>query len=116
MFIDSLIMVSATASLALIWRALLLDHPLLLARVQSVPFIGGALQCGFCSALWLSLVAVLIYNPLAPWGAGMHPFIALGISWLAVGAWVLILRNTTALLMEAVGVLAHQHHASHKEN
>lgn len=109
MLTDYLIIVSITATAALIWRALLLDHPALLAKVESLPYIGGALRCGFCMALWLSLLAVLLKNPIAPWTGAFHPLIAILAAWFSLSAGVLFVRNAIAILMEGTGVLTHAH-------
>lgn len=109
MLTDYLILTSATATLALIWRALLLDHSRFLARVESLPIVGGALRCGFCASVWLALFAVALHNPLAAWAAEHPPLLGFVASWLSVGAGVLLLRNVIAALMEGTGVLTHLH-------
>ncbi len=109
MFTDYLVVVSVTVTTALVWRTLLLDHPVLLEAVQKIPLLGGALSCGFCAAVWFSLIATLFLNPLAAWSAQLTPLLALGIGWFSVSAGVLFGRNLLAALMEGTGVLTHLH-------
>jgi hypothetical protein len=113
MFTNYCLIAASTATIALIWRTLLLDHPHLLTFIESIPFIGGGLRCGFCSAVWLSLFAVLLYNPLADWAVQFPFIIGLGISWLALAAGVLFIRNLIAALMEGTGVLTALHRKEH---
>lgn len=113
MLTNYFLIAASTATTALIWRTLLLDHPRLLALVESTPFIGGGLRCGFCSAVWLSLLAILLYNPLASWATQFPFLIGLGLSWLALSTGVLFLRNLIAALMEGTGVLTALHRKEH---
>lgn len=64
-------------------------------------------------ALWLSLAAVLVHNPVAPYLAVPHPLLQLGVSWMAFSAAVLAMRNGIAVLIEACGVLTDLHRKSH---
>jgi hypothetical protein len=107
------LIVTSTTTIALIWRTLLLDHPRLLAVVESIPLLGGALRCGFCAAIWLSLAAVLWHNPLTSAVTQFSFISGLAISWLAVSAGVLFLRNLIAVLMEGAGVLTGLHRQQH---
>lgn len=100
---------------ALVWRALLLDHAKLLALVRRVPVAGSALSCGFCTALWFSLVGVLVHNPIVPLVTNLSWLEVTGIGWCAVGAGVLVLRNLTTVLLEATGVLTDMHRKMHQE-
>lgn len=115
MLTEYLIVVASVTGVALIWRALLLDHPALLALVENIPIVGGMLRCGFCTALWLSLAGVALYNPLAYKLALLSWPFSLITAWLVVGVGVLFVRNLIAVLMEGNGVLTHLHRASHKE-
>ena len=115
MFTNYCILAASTATIALIWRTLLLDHPRILAFVESIPLIGGALRCGFCAAVWLSLLAVLFYNPLTTQTQQFPFVIGLAISWLALSAGVLFIRNLIAALMEGTGVLTALHRREHNE-
>jgi hypothetical protein len=107
------IIVGSTAALALVWRTLLLDHPRLLAFIESIPLLGGVLRCGFCAVVWLSLFATLFYNPLASWADRFSFLVAILISWFAVSAGVLFVRNLIACLMEGCGVLTELHRRNH---
>ena len=115
MLIDFLIITAVTTTTALIWRALLLDHKRLLDAVKKIPFIGGALSCGFCFTIWISLIAVLIYNPLTFWDKVSNPLLEVFIGWFTLSAAVLFFRNLTAVLMEGNGVLTHKHRSIDKE-
>jgi len=115
MFTDFLIMSAITTTVALVWRALLLDHPSLLAKVKQLPIIGDALSCGFCATLWFSLIAVLIQNPLSSWRPELPILIQLFAGWFTLSAGVLFLRNLIAVLMEGNGVLTEIHRNTHKK-
>ncbi len=110
MLTDYLIIVSATSAVTLIWRNLKEDHPSLKRAVGSIPFFGEALSCGFCFAMWASLAAVLVHDPLAGW-QGPFPIVA---SWLSVGSGVLLLRSAIIVLLEAGAVLKHRHQSGHR--
>lgn len=99
-----LIFTTSLTTIALIWRAILLDHLKFAEWIHKLPIIGGSLYCGFCTPLWLTFFAVLLYNPL--------PYFFI-ISWLVTGAGVLFLRNLIALLMEANGYVTDLHRSRH---
>lgn len=106
MLINFLVVCASAAMIALIWRAIMLDHPAFALRVKNIPYvIGAALYCGFCFTVWLSILATLLYNPL--------PKYPLPINLLTVAFVTLILRNLAALLMEATGVLTDLHRSKH---
>lgn len=107
MFAQYCITAASITTIALIWRALLLDHPELAKRMQSLPIVGPALYCGFCAALWFTFIGTLIYNPL--------PQYNIVVSWLTLSAGVLFLRNLIALLIEGTGVLTHLHRSADKQ-
>ncbi len=108
------IILGVTTTSVLIWRTLLLNHPRLLTLVHGIPIVGGALTCGFCSALWFSLIAVLIYNPLDT--LIEHPWIIeIWIAWFFLGAGVLFLRNLMVVLIEGGAFLSHLHQKAHIE-
>ncbi len=112
MFTNYLIFTASLTTLALIWRAILLDHPTFAEKVRIFPIVGGSLYCGFCAPLWCTLIAVCFYNPVALFAS---PIASLITGWLTVGAGVLFLRNLIAVLMEANGVLTDMHRSSHKD-
>lgn len=110
------IIVASIATVALIWRTLLLDHPSLLSFVESIPLVGGSLRCGFCATVWLSFFGTLFYNPLASWASQFPSMIGFFISFLAIAAGVLLVRNLIAILMEGGGVLTGMHRREHQKN
>jgi hypothetical protein len=112
-FADFLIVAAVTTTSALIWRSLLMDHPALLEHVEKLPIIGGVLTCGFCFTVWLSLLAVMLYNPLSLWHTELPALIRLTIGWFTLSAAVLFLRNLIAVLMEANGILSDKHQRLH---
>ena len=113
MLIDYIVLLALITAPALIWRMLLLDHPTFLSFVEKIPFAGGALTCGFCTAMWFSLVGVLITNPLQSMFVHLHWTLNILLSWFVVSVGVLLLRNTITTLMEATGVLTGIHHGMH---
>ena len=113
MLTDFLLEIAITATALLIWRALLLDYARLLAYVESIPFIGSALRCGFCMAIWASLIAIALYDPLASLHPAMPFLERFFIDWFAFAAVILFVRNLLAILIEGTGVLTHLHHAGH---
>jgi hypothetical protein len=115
MLINYFVLVVSVSIIALIWRALLLDHKLLLKYVRNLPIIGGALACGFCFTMWLALAAVVIYNPISDLFNELHGLINILLSWFVTSAGVLFFRNLLAILMEANGVLTDMHRSLHKK-
>jgi len=114
MLTDYIIIASITTTAALIWRNTLLDHANILKRVENIPFVGGALTCGFCSAVWFSLIAVLFYSPIYERVDELPYIVSITASWFCLSAGVLFLRNLIAILMEGTGVLTHLHRGGHK--
>jgi hypothetical protein len=120
MLTDYFIIVAATSALTLIWRALKDDHPRFKQWIADLPFIGEALSCGFCAAMWFSLAAVLFANPLAtyqtPFSVSFGVLLPLAnriVAWLTVGTAVLFTRSLIIVLLELGGNLKHQHRSRH---
>lgn len=107
MLTQYLIATTSITTLALIWRAILLDHPRFAEWVEKLPLVGPSLYCGFCAPLWFALIGTALYNPLPQWNVV--------VSWLTVGAGVLFLRNLIAVLIELNGVLTHMHRRGHDD-
>lgn len=116
MFLDYLLVITITSVVALVWRALLLDHKRLAEWIKEIPVVGGALYCGFCFTMWLSLFAVLVYNPVSFLFSNLVWVISVFFSWMLVSAGVLFIRNLLAVLMEANGVLTDKHRKMHEED
>jgi uncharacterized membrane protein len=120
MFTDYLIVVTAVSTATLVWRNLKEDHHQFKKWVAELPVVGGALSCGFCASLWMTLVGVLLLNPIASWShlsgfGGTGRFVVgLLVGWFSVGAGVLLLRSGIVVLLELGGVLKHQHSQGHK--
>ena len=119
MFTDYLIVATAVSTATLVWRNLKEDHPQFKKWVAELPFVGGALSCGFCASLWMTLIGVLLLNPIASWshvsGLGAASGVASLITgWFSVGAGVLLLRSVIVVLLELGGVLKHKHHQGHQ--
>ncbi len=120
---DYFIVASATASIALIWRMILLDHSDFAVLVKKTPLAGEALYCGFCFPMWLSLFATLMINPLAGWEPKLFrelpvflaSLLRLFFGWLSLGSGVLFIRFFITTLMDATGVLSHLHRTKHPE-
>ncbi len=120
MFEDYFILTSAIATATLIWRNLKEDHPIFKSRVATLPLIGEALSCGFCFAVWMSLLGVVILNPMSTWhpdplrlgGIFAQIFLFLA-SWFAVAAGVLFIRSVVIVLLELGAVLKHRHQSNH---
>lgn len=106
---DTVFIISLVTSIALIWRALLLEHPRLLEFVENLPLIGGSLRCGFCSAVWCTLIVVTVHDPLAVLHPSLFPVLRIFLDWLALVPGVLLLRNIISTFMEGTGVLTHIH-------
>lgn len=110
---DFLIVTGATATMGAVWRMLLDDHPQLRTLVGPLPYVGGSLICGFCSTLWFSLAATLVFDPLGFWQPQAPALLALGAKWFALGAAALTVRNGILCLVDLGAILKHQHRALH---
>ncbi len=115
MLVSYLLTIACITAPALVWRALLLDHPGLLTFIRRIPVLGSALSCGFCTALWFSLIGVLVHNPIAPLVPTLPWLVVTGVGWCAVGVGVLFVRNLITVLLEATGVLTDMHRKLHAD-
>jgi hypothetical protein len=111
MIIDYLVVIASITTVSLIWRAILLDHPLFAKKVETLPMVGPSLHCGFCMPVWCAFVVVYFYNPVAIFASPLMSFMT---GWLTASAGVLFLRNGIAVLMEANGVLTDKHRRQHE--
>lgn len=95
-FLSSLVL----AGLGRIWRKLQKDIPGLKPGIHKyIPsLIARALTCSFCFTFWLSLLFVLIFNPLHNWlptprfylTDNTQAILSIFFAWMAVGtgAWI----------------------------
>ena len=100
-----------------------MDHLKFDARVEKLPYVGEALVCGFCFPLWVTLLSILIPNPLAGWSvftdANSFPILQSAtrviLGWFSTGFAVLFMRFCVVALMDGSAILSHGHHASHEK-
>jgi hypothetical protein len=105
MLLDILFVSVAVSGVAMIVRRLLSDHESLKGWMRrTLPkIVFEGIDCPFCFGFWLSLIAVLVADPLHGWAPqfrfGVPGSIAavfqLGISWMVIGVAVLTLRTFT---------------------
>ncbi len=119
---DYFILSATLATITLVWRNLKEDHPALKSSVASIPFFGGALSCGFCFAVWVSLLGVMLLDPLNGWyptglhaGGGAREMFLFTTSWFSVSVGVLFIRSIIIVLLELGAVLKHQHQSGHNK-
>lgn len=102
----------AIGSFAVIWRKLLNDLPRLRDSIKKyIPYpISRALVCGFCFTYWLSLVSLVVFNPLGDWlpplqsivPVALDPFIYISISWMILGFIALLWRSLFVIIQELI--------------
>jgi hypothetical protein len=107
----------AIGSFAVIWRKLLNDAPRLRNGIKAhIPYpISRALTCGFCFTYWLSLVSLIIFNPLNGWlpplqsviPSTLIPFIYLSVSWMTLGFISLLWRSLFVIIQEFIDYEMH---------
>jgi hypothetical protein len=118
-FFYLLISALAVAGAAVLWRNILENHPKLKASISNI--LGKAdkvLLCGSCFTYWLSLVFVLIFNPLSGLviNAGnkiFQDFSHCFISWMALGMMSVIIRFGYVAIQELVSYQVHKLHDNH---
>jgi len=108
------ILATSVAATSLTWRTFLLDHKEIDKKIDSIPYIGNALVCGFCSPMWMTALAVGLANPLVSYFVS-NSLLHFCFAWFSVGSAVLALRFFIVILMDTAGVLTHKHHLLHEE-
>lgn len=109
------ILATAVTSISLTWRMVLLDHPRLDKALESIPYIGNGLVCGFCVPMWLTLLFVTVLNPLHGMETGILgvPLVRFMVGWFSTATAVLFMRFSIVALFEGSGFLSHLHRESH---
>lgn len=113
MLIDFLFSSLVLAALGRIWKKFLKDFPTLKIFVKNkLPeLISRALCCSFCFTFWISLMFVLLFNPLHDWLPmfrfnylnNFTFFISIFFSWMILGSGAWIIR----FLMDELQLLVH---------
>lgn len=105
---------AALAAFAVLWRNWLEDHPHWKDWLHGyLGVIAKALTCGSCFTFWITLIFVLIFNPIGMFFSLVAPFSGLrfGTSylfqWMALGWGALFLRFLYVAIQEATGIMVH---------
>jgi len=104
------------AGIATLWRNLLAMNAPLRDGVHSLPF-QKALTCGFCFSYWLSLLAIVLWQP--QFGSAipslrwqflevLEPCIRFIASWMVLGMGSVIVRFGYVAIQELVTYQVHQ--------
>lgn len=110
--------ISATslAGTAVLWRNWLQDHPSWKDRLQKdLGIIAKALTCGSCFTFWITLIFVLIFDPLGVFLFQTMPMASIFpasylIQWMALGWGAIFLRFLYIFLQESVSAMVHGGH------
>ena len=125
MIIVDFILTSFTvAGIAVLWRSFLYDSAALRdgIRARLPKFFAKALTCGMCFTYWLSLLVVVVFDPLGGWlpplRFGVAPWayapLQITVSWMAIGMLSVFIRFSYAALSELVHYQVH--HVNHKDH
>lgn len=116
-FISYIFIISALAGFAILWRNWLVDHPSwkqwIFINLKSTHKI---LTCGSCFSYWISLLVILIWNPLFllfSFILKTESYIIISLfSWMSLSFGVVSLRFLYVALQEYVSSLVHRdgHH------
>lgn len=108
MSIDFLFSSFAIAGIAVLWRNLIKDHPLWETAIKkALGTWNKLLLCGSCFTYWLSLIFLLIHNPLAAWAPDTALPVRLFITWMALAFAAVSFRFGYVYLQEKVHHLVH---------
>ena|SRR5258708_4715315 len=122
MITDYIFSILAIAGIAVLWRSLLADHASIKEwLIRHVPLLKPSLACGTCFTYWLTLLFVLIFDPLHGWlpplrfalPSPLDWLFSLGLSWMAVSMGALVIRFIYALIEEHVWYAVHILRGSH---
>lgn len=115
MLIDLFLSSFTIAGIAVIWRNWLHDHPAWKEYIQK--YLKGfykVLLCGSCFTYWISLLFLLIHNPLQSWILEEPIIFKMAASWMALAFLSVSLRFLYVLIQENVHRLVHAHdHKNH---
>ncbi len=114
----------AIAGAAVVWRSFLYDFKWLREGIKShTPiYIGKMLTCGTCFTYWLTLLVVIIFDPLAGWlptqrvqlGGEVAVLLQIVFSWMAIALIATLLRFGYAAISELVHYQVHK--LNHREH
>jgi len=106
---------AALAGFAVLWRNWLEDHPHWKEWIhRHFKTIGKAVTCGSCFTFWITLIFVLIFNPINDFLSLSTPFMRLMwatsyfLQWMALGWGALFLRFLYIAFQEATSIMVHR--------
>lgn len=106
---------AALACFAVLWRNWLEDHPnWKMWLANNLGAVAKAMTCGSCFTAWITLLFVLIFNPLNSFLISVVPFANIfavasyAIQWMALGWGALTFRFFYVALQEAVSIMVHK--------
>ena len=115
---------AAVAGTAVLWRTWLLDHPNFNEWLkEKLGPVGKALLCGSCFTYWITLVFILICNPIAFWTSFVPNFsspwlfgfiINTFLQWMALSWLSIFLRFSYVAIQELVHYQMHHLRDDHK--
>jgi hypothetical protein len=98
------------AGFTIIWRNWIEDHNSYKKIIeQKLGSYKKILLCGSCFTYWITLLFILIYNPIDNWKPADFNIINIFMSWMALAYISVFLRFTYVLVQQSVHNLVHTH-------
>ncbi len=110
----AIILIFAISGISVLWRKLLIDFPRLDYFLEhKLSLLGHALRCGFCYTYWLSLFAVLYFQPLEfvtkflDEMTNLDYILSYVLSWMAIAFLTQSLRFVFIILQQLLVYFLH---------
>jgi hypothetical protein len=114
MLINFFLSSCAIAGIAVLWRNILNDHVSLKEGIENkLKFFHKIFTCGSCFTYWISLLFVVLSDPLDFWLPFSAEFFNLFVHWMAVAFLSVIMRFTYISIQELVYYQVHHLREDH---
>ena len=109
MFTNLFLLGFAVAGAAVLWRNLQESSESLRKALGALPaLLGKSLTCGSCFTYWLSLFAVILFDPLSGWTlSNINELIHVLLSWFALAFVSVTFRFAYVAIQELVNYQTH---------